>query len=262
MQVYQRAFEIYFAVKLDAPYGTPNHASTALPLSKLVPIGRTMVSRVFESINLETSEATLIPTYSYIQRYEKPGMVKLTSQISLPKCFQSGNLNNASNCSFRIKCSATFGAGKKCPSLKQFVVGIENKATINGRNVSLRKHWEGQEDISIWTFSRRSRLYSVERAIPKIFTCPRGRPRTYSDEESGRVASISFSSGRSNQPRVTKLPAVGRTPESSLVTNPDLLSQPPVEEKSVDLESTVESDSFRYHNIKFSRIKFTAGEGV
>lgn len=141
-----------------------------------------------------------------------------------------------------------------------------NDRSLNNFIVSackaLRKHWEGQEDISIWTFSRRSRLYSVERAIPKIFTCPRGRPRTYSDEESGRVASISFSSGRSNQPRVTKLPAVGRTPESSLVTNPDLLSQPPVEEKSVDLESTVESDSFRYHNIKFSRMKFTADEGV
>ncbi|KAF7415246.1 hypothetical protein HZH68_003735 [Vespula germanica] len=168
-------------------------------------------------------------------------MVKLTSQISLPKCFQSGNLNNASNCSFRIKCSATFEAGKKC---------VAKTLGRPGRYIDL--------DV-LETFSS---LFAVERAIPKIFTCPRGRPRTYSDEESGRVASISFSSGRSNQPRVTKLPAVGRTPESSLVTNPDLLSQPPVEEKSVDLESTVESDSFRYHNIKFWRIKFTAGEGV
>ncbi|KAL2717765.1 hypothetical protein V1478_013465, partial [Vespula squamosa] len=107
----------------------------------------------------------LIPTYSYIQRYEKPGVVKLTSQISLPKCFQSGNLNNASNCSFRIKRGVTLRVGKK-----------------NEEDTSIRR-------------SRRSRLYSMEHAIPKIFTCPRrlrhGRGKGWRRSRSSRAEATS-----------------------------------------------------------------------
>lgn len=107
--------------------------------------------------------------------------------------------------------------------------------------------YENRDEGYIYLYDRErerdvSSLYSMVRAIPKIFTCPSELGpdrRTRKD-----AVDLDFPRAKETSRQSHEASCRRRTPESSAVTNPNLVSQPPVEEKGVDLESTVCRERF------------------